>query len=127
MISKFRDIKIFSPPYYPLIALSFQEAQTPLSSFSLPTCAISLRIVALQFTDTFSTLNSTIRQVPDHQEVYLATNGFTSLIIDLGERVTETSTDEEALLFHWNDIKDSQDEAVFLSRCDEDIDLPHLP
>jgi hypothetical protein len=54
----------------------------------------------------FLTLNSAIREVPDHQEVYLDTNGLTSVIFDITERITpeQASTDEEALKYHFNDI-----------------------
>jgi hypothetical protein len=49
---------------------------------------------------------SAIREVPDHQEVYLDTNGLTSVIFDILEGVTseEASTNEDALKFHFNDI-----------------------
>ena len=52
---------------------------------------------------------SDIRQVPDHQEVYLSTNGFSSLIFELNQRVTSTSTDQEALLYHFSDLVDEND------------------
>jgi len=48
--------------------------------------------------------HSSIRQVPDHQEVYLDSNGFTSIIFDITERVENVATDEEALKFHFDDI-----------------------
>lgn len=47
---------------------------------------------------------SSIRQVPDHQEVYLDSSGFTSIIFDITERVENVATDEEALKFHFDDI-----------------------
>ncbi|MCJ1481080.1 hypothetical protein MMC06_001236 [Schaereria dolodes] len=50
---------------------------------------------------------STIRQVPDHQEVYLHTTGLTSLIFDITERITHLSSDEEALQYHLEDIIES--------------------
>lgn len=48
--------------------------------------------------------HSSIRQVPDHQEVYLDSSGFTSIIFDITERVENVATDEEALKFHFDDI-----------------------
>ena len=48
--------------------------------------------------------HSSIRQVPDHQEVYLDSSGFTSIIFDIAERVENVATDEEALKFHFDDI-----------------------
>ncbi|KAF2403215.1 ran-interacting Mog1 protein [Trichodelitschia bisporula] len=49
---------------------------------------------------------STIRQVPDNQEVYLHTTGLTSIIFDITERVIQPndSSDEAALRFHFADI-----------------------
>ncbi|KAF2395929.1 Mog1p/PsbP-like protein [Trichodelitschia bisporula] len=49
---------------------------------------------------------STIRQVPDNQEVYLHTTGLTSIIFDITERIIQPndSSDEAALCFHFADI-----------------------
>lgn len=52
---------------------------------------------------------SNIREVPDHQEIYLDASGFSSVIIELAERVTQPPTDEEALKFHFEDIVDDHD------------------
>ncbi|KAL8739228.1 MAG: hypothetical protein Q9181_000119 [Wetmoreana brouardii] len=52
---------------------------------------------------------SNIREVPDHQEIYLDGSGFSSIVIDLAERVTEPSLDQEALRFHLEDIVDEHD------------------
>lgn len=49
---------------------------------------------------------SDIRQVPDNQEVYLDTQGFTSITFDLLERVT-AATDVDALRQHLDDIVES--------------------
>ncbi|KAF2084527.1 Mog1p/PsbP-like protein [Saccharata proteae CBS 121410] len=53
---------------------------------------------------------SNIRQVPDNQEVFLDSNGFTSLIFDLTERVDAPAagSDEEALKYHFSDIIDEE-------------------
>ncbi|GME35826.1 DNA ligase ATP-dependent [Neofusicoccum parvum] len=59
---------------------------------------------------------SSIRQVPDNQEVYLDANGFSSVIFDLTERLDESqaSSDEEALKYHFQDIVgDSNDVTQF--------------
>ena len=45
---------------------------------------------------------SDIRQVPDHQEVWLDKNGFTSIVIDILERVDQPDVD--ALRYHLHDI-----------------------
>ncbi|OCK78565.1 Mog1p/PsbP-like protein [Lepidopterella palustris CBS 459.81] len=47
---------------------------------------------------------SDIRQVPDNQEVYLDSNGFTSIIFDICERVENAGSDEDALKLHFDDI-----------------------
>ena len=59
--------------------------------------------------------NSTIRQVPDSQEVYLSSIGFTSIVFDITERVSNVSSDEEALKFHFSDIVDPNDTVQVLS------------
>ncbi|KAL8699770.1 MAG: hypothetical protein Q9201_005815 [Fulgogasparrea decipioides] len=52
---------------------------------------------------------SNIREVPDHQEIYLDASGFSSVVIELTERVSEPSSDQEALKFHFEDIVDEHD------------------
>ncbi|KAL8928553.1 MAG: hypothetical protein Q9208_001787 [Pyrenodesmia sp. 3 TL-2023] len=52
---------------------------------------------------------SNIREVPDHQEIYLDASGFSSIIIEVAERVSEPSADEEALKFHFHDVVDEHD------------------
>lgn len=54
---------------------------------------------------------STIRQVPDNQEVYLSQTGFASIIFDLTERVSdaEVKNDRDALEYHFNDAVDAED------------------
>ncbi len=59
---------------------------------------------------------STIRQVPDHQEVYLDKDGFTSIIFDITERVgvkgRGPAVDGAALTTHLEDIVDSETDTV---------------
>ncbi|ESZ96769.1 putative ran guanine nucleotide release factor [Sclerotinia borealis F-4128] len=59
---------------------------------------------------------STIRQVPDHQEVYLDKDGFTSIIFDITERVgtagSSPATDGAAMTAHLEDIVDSDLDSV---------------
>ena len=54
---------------------------------------------------------SEIRQIPDHQEVWLDKNGFTNIIIEINQRVStdDASTDEEALRYHFKDLAESND------------------
>lgn len=57
-----------------------------------------------------------IRQVPDHQEVYLDKDGFTSIIFDITERVgaagSGPAVDGAALTTHLEDIVDSDVDTV---------------
>ncbi|CAD6499446.1 BgTH12-03561 [Blumeria graminis f. sp. triticale] len=59
---------------------------------------------------------STIRQVPDEQEVFLDKDGFTSIIFDIVERVgppgSGPDVDGQALTTHLEEIVDSQDDTV---------------
>ncbi|KAF2259981.1 Mog1p/PsbP-like protein [Lojkania enalia] len=54
---------------------------------------------------------SNIRQIPDHQEVYLDANGYSSIVFDILERV-EKSSDEEALQYHFQDLIDGTGDAT---------------
>lgn len=60
---------------------------------------------------------SALRPVPDNQEVYVDKDGYTSVVIDITERVEsnedhEITSDEEALRFHYTDMIDSRDEGL---------------
>ncbi|KAL8694013.1 MAG: hypothetical protein Q9218_001251 [Villophora microphyllina] len=68
---------------------------------------------------------SNIREVPDHQEIYLDASGFSSIVIEIAERVTDPSADNEALKFHFEDIVDEQDTGR-IWRTDV-AHLPHFP
>lgn len=68
--------------------------------------------------------SSTIRQVPDNQEVYLSTSGFTSLTFDITERVAHLPTDTAALEYHFDDIVAEGDTKQILS-ISEKVELPH--
>ncbi|KAL9607965.1 MAG: hypothetical protein Q9167_007176 [Letrouitia subvulpina] len=68
---------------------------------------------------------SSIRQVPDHQEVYLSVNGFNTIIFDLAERVSQLPTDHDALSFHLEDIVESGD-ACEIWHTDT-VGLPNFP
>ncbi|KAK0936728.1 hypothetical protein LTR29_011681 [Friedmanniomyces endolithicus] len=72
-----------TPPSYTL---------TPLYGGAL-TC-----LLPSTFTDA-----SELRQVPDNQEVYLDSNGYTSLVVEILERV-EKGSDREALEWHLKDL-----------------------
>jgi hypothetical protein len=49
---------------------------------------------------------SNIREIPDHQEVYLDTQGYTNVIVEVLERVgaDKAPTDEDAIKYHLHDI-----------------------
>ena len=53
--------------------------------------------------------SSNIRQIPDHQEVYLERDGSTSVVFDILERVTGFDTDEEAFKYHLEDVANGED------------------
>jgi hypothetical protein len=51
------------------------------------------------------TESSQIREVPDHQELYLDENGYSGVIVEILEYV-EKPTDVEALQYHFADLVD---------------------
>ncbi|KAF2738328.1 Mog1p/PsbP-like protein [Polyplosphaeria fusca] len=72
---------------------------------------------------------SQIRQIPDHQEVFLDADGFTSIVFEILEWVDKPS-DEQALQYHFQDlIEDTgdstnvldQSEAVMLHVADKPV------
>ncbi|KAI9680752.1 MAG: multicopy suppressor of ts gsp1 [Caeruleum heppii] len=65
---------------------------------------------------------STIREIPDTQEVFLLRDGFSSIIFDLTERVTEAATDEQALRFHFSDVVGRQEGRGEMESGEEDAD-----
>ncbi|KAI9878453.1 MAG: hypothetical protein M1830_000837 [Pleopsidium flavum] len=67
---------------------------------------------------------SDIRQVPDHQEVYLDKDGFTSIVFDLVERVDPVANDEEALKYHLEDMVESGEQSQIWSS--NRVKLPNL-
>ena len=69
--------------------------------------------------------HSTIRQVPDNQEVYLDTDGFASLTFDINERVSHLPTDREALEYHVADIIAEEDSTEILS-VEETVKSPNF-
>ena len=63
-----------------------------------------------------SSNSSTIRQVPDNQEVYLDSNGYSSIVVEILEYV-EKSNDEEALQYHFGDlVEDTGDQTTIISQ-----------
>lgn len=64
--------------------------------------------LACLFPSTFTDA-SELRQVPDNQEVYLNSHGYTSLVVEILERV-EKGSDREALEWHLKDITDGEDD-----------------
>jgi RNA:NAD 2'-phosphotransferase (TPT1/KptA family) len=55
--------------------------------------------------------SSNIRQVPDNQEVYLDNSGFSSIVVELLERVDKP--ENEALEYHLRDlVEDDEDDAA---------------
>ncbi|KAF1946609.1 Mog1p/PsbP-like protein [Clathrospora elynae] len=54
---------------------------------------------------------SQIRQIPDHQEVYLDANGYSSIVVEILEYVHK-SNDEEALQYHFGDLVEGTGDAT---------------
>jgi hypothetical protein len=54
--------------------------------------------------------HSNIRQVPDNQEVYLDGDGFSSVVVEILERVD--LPDNEALEYHLRDLVDDEEDDV---------------
>lgn len=59
--------------------------------------------------------HSQIREVPDHQEVYLDTNGYSSIVVEILE-YQEKGSDEEALQYHFADLIDEEDSTNILEQ-----------
>lgn len=70
---------------------------------------------------------SEIREVPDTQEVYLSSAGYTSVLFDILERVTEPAGDLEALKFHLSDIVDDDAGDVTIVDEGKPISLARMP
>lgn len=77
-------------------------------------CRISLLLPKKENADRTSlSSHSNIRQVPDNQEVYLDGDGFSSIVVEILERVETVSTDDEALEYHLRDlVEDEEDDAA---------------
>ncbi|KAK4131496.1 hypothetical protein BT67DRAFT_451743 [Trichocladium antarcticum] len=73
---------------------------------------------------------STIRKVPDNQEVYLDKDGFTSIIFDITERVDAPGTglerDGRALTIHLEDLVGEDADSVKVWNTTE-TEFSHLP
>lgn len=74
-------------------------------------------------------LYSQIRQVPDHQEVYLDRSGFSSVVFDILERVHNAQNDDvEALKFHLQDIVESDASTTIVHRIEaKNVKLAKMP
>ncbi|KAF1920365.1 hypothetical protein BDU57DRAFT_12326 [Ampelomyces quisqualis] len=67
---------------------------------------------------------SQIREIPDHQEVYLDTNGYSSIVVEILEYV-QKPTDEEALQYHFADlVEGTGDSTTILTQ--EKVTFNHL-
>ncbi|MCJ1310966.1 multicopy suppressor of ts gsp1 [Agyrium rufum] len=70
---------------------------------------------------------SKLRQIPNNQEVFLDRDGFTSIIIEVNERVEETDT-LEALKYHLEDVVDGGDQIrTWQASNTQMLKLPNLP
>ena len=75
-------------------------------------------------------LPSTIRQVPDNQEVYIDKDGFTSIIFDITQRVDAPGSglerDGRALTVHLEDLVGDDADSVKVWNTTE-TEFSHLP
>ncbi|MCJ1269085.1 multicopy suppressor of ts gsp1 [Lobaria immixta] len=69
---------------------------------------------------------SLLRPVPSHQEIHLSATGFTSLILEVTERVDHLSSDQEALRYHFDDIVTPGDTSHVWETSNV-IQLPNFP
>jgi hypothetical protein len=69
--------------------------------------------------------NSQIRQIPDHQEVYLDNSGYTSIVIEILQYVSKPS-DEEALQYHFSDVIEGTGDSTTLL-AQEPASMKNLP
>jgi hypothetical protein len=76
------------------------------------------------FETTQLTPHSQIREVPDHQEVYLDADGYSSLVIEILERVHKPSN-AEALQYHFADLIDGTGDSTTIL-AQEDVVFKHL-
>ncbi|KAF2851261.1 Mog1p/PsbP-like protein [Plenodomus tracheiphilus IPT5] len=71
---------------------------------------------------------SQIRQIPDHQEVYLDASGYSSIVVEILEYVDKGS-DEAALQYHFGDlVEDTGDATTILEQCEAKMKgVPNKP
>jgi hypothetical protein len=71
---------------------------------------------------------SNIREIPDHQEVYLDTQGYSNVIVEILERVDQSKapTDEDAIKYHLHDIVSTETD-ITKFWGGEDVKLPKMP
>jgi hypothetical protein len=53
--------------------------------------------------------SSTLREVPSHQEVFLSPTTLTSIIIEINQHETSTTSDIDAAIYHYRDVVDPAD------------------
>ena len=90
-----------------------------------------LDILLILIVNRLTKNSSDIRQVPDHQEVFLDRYGFASIIFEIDEYVSEgdhgeTLDDHQALLYHFDDIVSGTNEEIHIESSDC-LTIPSLP
>lgn len=53
--------------------------------------------------------SSTLREIPSHQEVFLSPTTLTSIIIEINQHETSTTSDIDAAIYHFRDVVDTAD------------------
>lgn len=111
-----------------LIKAGKQATQTPTTDYPFPTCC---HLTSLPPTHSpffvyklppTNSSHSNIRQVPDNQEVYLDGDGFSSIVVEILERVEQNDEgraldDKGALEYHLRDlVEDEEDDAAEKTR-----------
>ncbi|KAF1825134.1 Mog1p/PsbP-like protein [Dissoconium aciculare CBS 342.82] len=70
---------------------------------------------------------SEVRQVPDNQEAYLDPDGFTSIVVEILERVeSEGGDDEAAFREHFKELTDESEDAKILPGSIRRVDISEV-
>ena len=94
---------------------NFADTRSVLKFLPAPSRAPSTSRIANACAKLTCQQHSQIREVPDHQEVYLDTNGYSSIVVEILE-YQEKGSDEEALQYHFADLIDEEDSTNILEQ-----------
>ena len=57
----------------------------------------------------YTTINSDLREIPSHQEVWLSPTTLTNIIFEINQFETSRSSDIDAAIYHFKDVIDDED------------------